>query len=325
MKKETALKIALINIIVLTILSGIALSVFFTAQNKKIKTKLNSNIYKEHCLLEQDSEFHYLRLKPNNTCSGTITKNDKIIKKLKITIDENGYRKTSNKSEFKGSPIIFFGCSYTFGYGLNDNETFPWLISKLTKRKTYNIAYHGYGPQHMLLALKSKEIKTKVPKADTIVYIFISDHVVRPLGHSYMDDLYYPMYKLEKGKLLYYTTPEYIINSPEKFEAYKLARYKFSENTDKESEYVLNLTSAIIKESKDIALKKYPNARFIFFDLNNMEKIDSKIKAQGIEVIRLKDIFGEESIGQKYYTIDHHPNAEFWKKVTPKFIEKAGL
>ncbi len=55
------------------------------------------------------------------------------------------------------SPVILFGCSFTFGAGLNDNETFSYKLSKYTGRNVYNRGLSGYGVQHMLYMLNDSD------------------------------------------------------------------------------------------------------------------------------------------------------------------------
>lgn len=324
-KIKSFIKILFINILVLSTLIGVIFLIALIFNMPHFEESKQTNIYSDNCRTKKNKELKYRQLIPNKSCTGLITINGKVVKKLKITIDKNGFRETpSHYNKNKGS-IIFFGCSYTFGYGLNDNETFPWKVSMLTKRKTYNVAYHGYGPQHMLLALESRNFIKKIPKADVIVYVFMRDHLNRPSGLNNINDNYYPMFKLNKGKLIYYTTPPEMVNSPYKIDIYKKLQYAYASKINDQTEDATNLFVAIIKESKNIAMKKYPNVRFVFFDLDGLENLDKKLQKNGIEVLKLYEIFSANNIQEKYITIDHHPNAEFWEKVSPKFVKKLGL
>lgn len=55
-----------------------------------------------------------------------------------------------------GDTIIFFGCSITFGEGLDDDQTLPYAVSRQLgfRYNVVNFAFHGYGPHHMLRALE---------------------------------------------------------------------------------------------------------------------------------------------------------------------------
>lgn len=62
---------------------------------------------------------------------------------------------------YKKLPIILFGCSFTYGDGLNNNQTFSYKLSHLAKRPVYNRAECGWGVQHMLSNLEEKTFTMK--------------------------------------------------------------------------------------------------------------------------------------------------------------------
>jgi hypothetical protein len=66
--------------------------------------------------------------------------NHKLFFDVVVTTDENGWRISPPAPQARQS-IVFFGCSYTFGHGLNDTETFPYQTGEKGggKYKTYNM------------------------------------------------------------------------------------------------------------------------------------------------------------------------------------------
>lgn len=71
------------------------------------------------------------------------------------TIGEDGFRTTPSAK--KGlSRINFFGCSFTYGYGLNDDETFPYYVAqKIENISVKNFGFTGYGVHQALAILQS--------------------------------------------------------------------------------------------------------------------------------------------------------------------------
>ena len=71
------------------------------------------------------------------------------IYKVTYTINANGLRIAPpyDVRNVRGS-VLFFGCSYTMGDGVADNETIPYMTGLLTHGRyaTYNFGFHGYGP-----------------------------------------------------------------------------------------------------------------------------------------------------------------------------------
>ncbi len=73
----------------------------------------------------------------------------KLIYRQEIETDEWGRRKTYGPS-FSKTLIMFFGCSYTFGSGLQQHETLPYQFSKTTQIDSLNYALPAYGPHGLL-------------------------------------------------------------------------------------------------------------------------------------------------------------------------------
>ena len=123
--------------------------------------------------------------KPNTTHTGTRTKDGQIIYSITYTTDANSLRITpmdTVKSRIKFAQ--FYGCSMTFGEGVQNNETLPYYFAKFDNTyRPYNFAYSGYGPHQMLARLETENVK-KIVKENTGIafYIFINDHVSRVLG-----------------------------------------------------------------------------------------------------------------------------------------------
>lgn len=71
------------------------------------------------------------------------------------TIGEDGFRETPSNPE-NDDRINFFGDSFTFGEGLNDDETLPFFTAQLTGRHVKNFGFHGYGIQQPLAIMESE-------------------------------------------------------------------------------------------------------------------------------------------------------------------------
>src|ERR1700693_3080848 len=97
------------------------------------------------------------------------SKDGSVIYDVKYSIDQHGLRKTPALESDKD--VFFFGCSFTFGDGVNDNDTLPTTFSHLSGLHTLNFGVNGYGPHHMLRMLetdRSKSIEDNTPRV--IVY-----------------------------------------------------------------------------------------------------------------------------------------------------------
>ncbi|MBI3271974.1 MAG: hypothetical protein HYZ53_23475 [Planctomycetes bacterium] len=72
-------------------------------------------------------------------------------------IDPDGHRVTSaDPARYLGKPEVWiFGCSFSWGWLLPDEATFPWLLQeRLPDCRVTNLAASGYGNLHALLQLR---------------------------------------------------------------------------------------------------------------------------------------------------------------------------
>ena len=123
--------------------------------------KENINI-KYDCLEYQDHSFDkitYYDYYLQKNCSA-IEKQRTVIP-YKVFTDKNGYRYSGNKRLIKENNLVFLGDSFTYGYGVKFENSFPGIVEKNVENYgIYNLGVPGYGIQkyhHML----SEFFKTK--------------------------------------------------------------------------------------------------------------------------------------------------------------------
>lgn len=326
--KRSMKKIIVVNLILILIAVAVSLLGFYFLKYRFVEQKLGSLDYYERASLSEKNELKPYKLYPNSKCEGDILYHNRIIKKIKIGIDSNGFRRTPNDYDKNKPGIVFMGCSFVFGYRLEDNQTLPWLVSKITHRRVFNTAYNGNGPQHMLVDFQSEDFWKKIPNTDTFIYVFIPDHLRRLKSPTSLTDAnFYPTYELlPNGKLVADKPSKEFINSNSKkrIRAKKLA---YIQNTGKEFQNPKTraLFLAILNESNKIIKSKRPNAKFIIFDVCSDQKIDQFLIDNKFEVVNGYDLLGNYQYNNVYMTINGHPNAEFWKLVSPKLVSKLKL
>jgi hypothetical protein len=127
---------------------------------------------------------------------------DRVVYDVVYSIDEFHRRETPvGQTEDRTRFLLFFGDSFTFGEGVNDNETLPYYVGELaTEYKPYNYGLSGYGPQQMLAKLQSGDLSDEVLEPDGMaIYVFIDAHVERALGSMYVHNAWgdqMPFYRL---------------------------------------------------------------------------------------------------------------------------------
>jgi hypothetical protein len=102
------------------------------------------------------------------------------------TIDANGLRVAPpyRQPDLIGT-VLFFGCSFTFGDGLDDDETLPYQVGTQSggRYRTFNFAFQAYGPNHMLALIQHDRVRRVVDTTPQhAFYVAIPGHVWRVAG-----------------------------------------------------------------------------------------------------------------------------------------------
>jgi hypothetical protein len=116
---------------------------------------------------------------------------DEMIYDVNYTVDEQGWRATPPAQGGDDALcVVFFGCSFAFGTGVEDADTLPWLTSIATGRRhhVHNFSFAGWGPHQMLAMLESGRIERSLDCTPThAIYESLYDHVARVAGHGRWD------------------------------------------------------------------------------------------------------------------------------------------
>lgn len=115
-----------------------------------------------------------------------ITLNDAV--HFKAIHQENGERKIPGSDTNNGPEVLFLGCSYAYGYGVNDDESFPALIQKNHPDwNVRNAAVVGYGTTQHLIQLRER-LKNHPP--ESVIVALSSAHLIRTvLSQRYRSNL----------------------------------------------------------------------------------------------------------------------------------------
>jgi hypothetical protein len=91
---------------------------------------------------------------------------------LRITRPLETYDARADREE-----IWIFGCSRTYGWSLNDDETYPWLIQTLlADYNVVNFGVNGYGTIHALLQYRDALEKRPPPLIAVLAYAGFHDN-----------------------------------------------------------------------------------------------------------------------------------------------------
>lgn len=72
--------------------------------------------------------------------------------------------------------IWIFGCSFTYGQGLIDAQTYPWVLQeRMQEYEVVNFGVAGYGTIHSLIQFREALNKSKAPKVAVLAYAGFHD------------------------------------------------------------------------------------------------------------------------------------------------------
>ena len=115
---------------------------------------------------------------------GLLTGREKV--RARYRTDSFGRRLTGTKREpNRKKNIIFLGCSFTYGFGVNDEATFPYRLREKTDLNVYNYGISGSSPSltlKILRDLKSDFLGDLNQEDTTVVYTLIPEHLNRMVG-----------------------------------------------------------------------------------------------------------------------------------------------
>jgi len=113
----------------------------------------------------KDKTDHYLSEEPNYKC-------------CTYNLNDYGYRASHNYEDIleDENKIICIGCSFTFGIGLDENQTWPYKLSKLMNTSFMNLGYPGGSIKYVLWQLYNTI--NKIPNKDVFV-------LIPPLGRDF--------------------------------------------------------------------------------------------------------------------------------------------
>lgn len=227
-------------------------------------------------------------------------------------------------------PVIFFGCSFTEGAGLTDEQTLAYKISQLTGRTTYNRGKGSTGTQFMYYQLSTPELKYEVPEAEYIIYTFIWDHLFRLYNYQACPlvtglNLRYKVVngKLEEIKPAF--VPFYSLYLVKKFQV------DIADKKAIEEEQNFKLFNFIMKESIKLAQKTYPQSKFVIIEYpdSHTQTLPPdeviKLKDMGFVVVNAEEMLGHNLQDSKYRLVDNHPSKLAWEEIAPKLARKLNL
>lgn len=239
------------------------------------------------------------------------------------TIDAQGRRTTPRPSSASGA-VLIFGGSFTFGEGVQDEESMPYRLGVNTGSEltVYNYGFHGYGPHQMLAALERGMVESGVNEPVTdVIYQTIPDHVYRAVGRAFWDRSG-PRYVMDEeggvhyagrfddGKGLLEKALDQLLQKSQVYQRLFGLQKRISAQD-------IDLYVGIIDRARQVLLQQYPGVNFsvVLWGYPGTEVFDEIYAAlvdRGIRVYRVVDIlpeYADEPWQYELHPQDDHPNS----------------
>ncbi len=232
--------------------------------------------------------------------------------RFKVTIDEKGNRITSfapNLYEGK-KEIWIFGDSYTYGWGNNDETTFPFFLQQfLPNFRVVNYADTGYGNVHAYLQIK-REMKINRTRPEIIVIVYGDYFRVRNVAapsrlkeYQYKNDVFL---KMDPSA---FSHPKALIKGDKLVVEYVPLFWKFNQESDEKDpplEYQYEVTKKLLSEIYDIGKENGAKMILAYIRGDDSDEVISYARKYGylISDIRPKN---ERNEWDDFNPFDPHP------------------
>lgn len=239
---------------------------------------------------------------------------------VRCTLDKLGRRITPQVHENPQADVLVFGCSFTFGHGLENEQSWPWKLGELLGPdwKVVNYGYFAFGPQQMLNYLESGHVEKPTAPFRQAFYLGIKHQLLRYTGLFFRESSWY----VKEGdkivrKGLTTDSPYYYITSlPSRFNGSQLAENIYqifsAKMLQKKAKEFAEIYVWILKQSAKILLDKYQTPLTILL-WPDLEWLAPDLDAANIDYINLRPFLSKwDEKGEHYYQIvpdyESHPN-----------------
>jgi hypothetical protein len=248
------------------------------------------------------------------------------------TIDRDGLRHIPGSNRDARCKAVFFGGSFAFGQGLNDDQTMPYyfLQAERGRYQGFNFAFGGYGPHQMLRDIETNRLARVVKRPDLVIYEAIPDHVRRALGLATWDR-YGPHYMLEPNGSVRYVGPFH--RHADKFRRWTrhcwTCRFVAAHSRWRRSPADVALFVAIVSQARDLIERRY-GARFVVVLWDNQagrQGLVQGLREKNITVYPMTEIISDVNKNRAQYVLapfDLHPNARANRLIGNYLAEKLG-
>ena len=225
------------------------------------------------------------------------------------------------------APLLFLGCSYTWGGNLSNNQTMAAKVSEASNRSAYNMGLPGWGFQQSLYMLKNSLLQRLNINPEYVIYTYIPHHLIRMVVPCSFFENSLVFYKEKNEELVLKSDLEllYWHSYISRFLYFKKNDYEAADNMPKYTKLFLKHLLEVNKLIKEHS----PSSTFVVFvyeDKGAIMSLRSELEKNGIKVIFLKELSKIDIRAKENINDDAgHPSAKVWEEVAPLLAKKLNL
>ena len=235
-----------------------------------------------------------------------------------VTTLDSGWRITPQRGDKARTAVLFLGCSYTFGDGLRDEQSYPYLVGEALgdAYQTFNFGMSGYGTHQMLALIESGRLDDIFKRYEKVYvfYLTLDDHIRRCGGYAPWDTDG-PRYILQDGVATYTgsfaQSRSWLRRGLDKiFEHSNLYTALTGLPFDTHRKELTDLYLAMLDKANKVLEQKYHSNLVVISWMEN-KSYTKEYSALGLQVVDPSPYFPDFATNKDAYGIknDGHPNA----------------
>lgn len=309
--------------------------------------KLYNNLYETSEYLLPDSMLNYKMKAGTYPVFETYDKDDTIFQTTYHVINDSTpspnifNHRAAFRSDSTSQEVVFLGCSFTFGDGVPDTSTLPYLTGKKLNRSSVNLGVSGYGINQVYQNFVNRYGNGN-HEDRVFVYSFLTDHLLRANG-TYAWNNEGPFFR-RIGDSLQYTGSTNVNDGPMSYNWVKVVsangtfrlleklctQFTLNRNLQKFSEEDSQRYLLMIRKMIETAQKRGGKFILLFYDKANWgqpsvqflqrEQIENDLQAFqqiGATVVPASSLV-DLSDEQNFIRIDGHPSVKLYDTVSSR-------
>ena len=256
-------------------------------------------------------------------------------------IDDRYARRTTDFASAEAEhDLFFFGGSFVFGEGVEDDETLPSIVAGLAPDwRVTNFGFPGHGPSQMLKRLESDApLRDSVHDDITLVYVFLPGHVRRVIGSMRVATTWgrnFPSYALDAdGELrlagAFSDSRRVLSISYTLLSKERILKYYGVDIPPRIRTEHLQLTARVIAAARDRLLTRHGSDEFyvVLYPSNPRDEFSAKefipyLDTADVSYFDYTELFDDDEAD--WLPHDKHPTPQAHEKVGARLVRDLGL